>query len=318
MCVAVWIAAFPCARAAADGVESVQLRIADCGEVSGQQIEKLVELELRSRENLSLELDGSGAGLRASLACSGDAAVITVEDPTRGAPLVLEMQLAQTRLEARPRLLALAIAELIATSRLEHVPVAAAANEDEKNDGAERSREEEPSDEADRARVSVWLAGGLASEFQPRHWAGIFAAGASFSVARFSVDAELGFEGATETSSQANVRARAASLALAPSFALVRDACEWRIGIGARASYAWLQAVAREAALRAGTVSGVVIEPFVTTTLVAPIASTWFVRVALDLGYVAKPLRGVDADDRSVLEVKGIRAAVLLGLGLHL
>jgi hypothetical protein len=246
----------------------------------------------------------------------GEAAVITVHDPTREMPLVLEMQLAQTRREARPRLLALAIAELIATSRLEQLPAATPREDEEPR--SEAAGSDRTTGETAPKGFSLFLSGGLATAYQPRHWAGVFALGAAYSFDRVSLGAELGFEGATETNLQAKVRVRAGSVALAPSVVLVRDAYEWSFGGGLRASYAQLKAAARDATFSAGSLSGLVLEPFATTALNAPIGGSWFVHLAVDMGYAAKPLRGLDADGRPVMEVRGIRAAALLGLGAQL
>jgi hypothetical protein len=291
-----WLAVclLPCTRTAADDSESVQLSIPDCADASGAQIAQLVALELASRENL--RLDASGAGLRASLRCSGDSAVINVRDPLRAEPLVLEMQLAQTRREARPRLLALAIAELIATSRLEHAPQAA------------------PPAEPPEPALSAWLAAGLSRSYEPQLWSGALAAGAAHSFGLISLAAELGFDWTSNRTSAAEVRARALSLAVAPSLRVLRGELEWSVGLGLRAGYVWLQGSPRLPGFSGGSVSGAFVSPLVETAVQYHLTRRFALRASIELGYVVLPVRGLDADRIQLLEQSGVRATALLGL----
>jgi hypothetical protein len=298
----------PYAHAAADGVESVRLSIPDCAEASGAQIRKLVALELASRENIRLE--DSDVGLQASLRCEGERAVIRVYDPSREEPLVLEMQLSQTRREARPRLLALAIAELIATSRFEQGPKPALA---EREVVSAPATSDEPA-----SMISVWLAGGVLSEYEPRVWPGAVAAGAAVSFGPLALTTELGFDWSSKSESNVLVRARAASIALAPSWWLVRGPIDWSVSLGVRLGYAWLQATSRSMDLTAGSVSGPFLAPLAGTAVSWYFAAHVYLRAALELGYVLTPVRGLDADRQPLLELKSYRAAGLLGVGLDL
>jgi hypothetical protein len=298
----------PYAHAAADGVESVRLSIPDCAEASGAQIRKLVALELASRENIRLE--DSDVGLQASLRCEGERAIISVYDPSRTEPLVLEMQLSQTRREARPRLLALAIAELIATSRFEQAPKPAPVKR-------EVVSEPETSDEA-ASVFSLWLGGGVLSEYEPRAWPATVAAGAALSFGPVALTTELGFDWSSKSESDVVVRARVASIALAPSLWLVRGPIEWTVSLGVRVGYAWLQATSRSMDLTAGSVSGAFLAPLAGTAVSWHVAAHWYLRAALEIGYVLTPVRGLDADLQPLLELKGSRAAGVLGVGLDL
>src|SRR4051812_19340037 len=128
-CTAVLGCALWCAQAAAQsaaaGAADVQLSIPDCEGISGEEIAKLVRLELAAQHTPASDAV-SDAGTRAAVSCSAERATITVVDPRRTSPLVLELALDATPPEARARFLALAVAELIATSRLEHVEARAA------------------------------------------------------------------------------------------------------------------------------------------------------------------------------------------------
>jgi hypothetical protein len=293
--VACWLGVLPCRRAAAADAESVRLSIPDCGDASGSQIAQLVALELASRENLTL--DDSSDGIAASLRCSDDSAVIEVVDPQRDEPLILEMQLAQTRPEARPRLLALAIAELIATSRLEQTPA------DVRGPVAE---------ETQRA-ASVFVAGGVARAYQPGQWSPEIAAGAAYSFGVLALTAEVDFDWASRQTADASVDASTLSLALAPSLALLRAPLAWDVRLGVRFGYAWLEGTPRSASFAAGSISGVFVAPIAATALAVALTQHWAVRVSFELGYVILPVRGFGADGEQLLELKGFRAAAIAG-----
>jgi hypothetical protein len=292
--VACWLAVLPCRRAAAAGADSVRLSIPDCGDASGSQIAQLVALELASRENLTL--DDSSDGIAASLRCSDENAVIEVLDPQRNEPLVLEMQLAQTRPEARPRLLALAIAELIATSRLELTPADL----------------QEPVGQTQHA-AALFLAAGVARSYRPGLSSPELAAGAAYSFGVFALTAEVDFDWTSRETTEATVDARTLSLALAPSLLLVRAPLAWDVRLGMRIGYAWLDGAPRTADFDAGSVSGVFLAPFVATALAWKLANHWAVRLSIELGYVILPVRGFGPDGERLLELEGLRGAVLAG-----
>lgn len=287
-----WLGSIPSRLAAAAEAESVRLSIPDCADASGAQIEHLVALELASRENLTLA--DSSDGIQASLRCSDDRAVIEVVDPHREEPLVLEMQLAQTRPEARPRLLALAIAELIATSRLEHIP-------------AEEKRVEAG------PCATLFIGGGVARAYRPALWSPEIAAGAAYDLGVFALTAEIDFDWTSRSTTDATLDARAISLAIAPGLALVRTPLEWDVRVGLRVGYAWLEGAPRSANFEAGSISGVFLAPIAATALAVPLTVHWGVRLSLELGYVVVPVRGIGVDGELLLELKGIRAAAIAG-----
>jgi hypothetical protein len=114
------------ARAEAPSPEPVVVDVPDCLDVRGQDVEQLIALELAPRLHVLAEPGEALAGrvLTATVRCPRGAAVeLVVDDPQRSAPLRSELDLARTAVPARTRLLALALAELIATSRLERAAV---------------------------------------------------------------------------------------------------------------------------------------------------------------------------------------------------
>jgi hypothetical protein len=288
----------PSRLAAADG-ESVRLSIPDCADASGPQIAQLVGLELASRENLTL--DDSGNGIQASLECRDDSAVIRVVDPQRDGPLVLEMQLAQTRPEARPRLLALAIAELIATSRLEHTSYSA------------------PPPRAEALYpTSLSIAVGTARAYQPGLWSPVIAAGAAHRFHSIALTADLNVDWTSHRTTNASIDARTVSLAIAPSLVALRGKIDLDFRLGLRAGYAWLAGEPRNLNFDAASVSAPFLAPIAGTAVLWHMTERWSVSVSLEVGYVIVPVRGQDPDGARLLELKGLRASALIGPALAL
>jgi hypothetical protein len=250
--------------------------------------------------------DGEPAALTASLQCAAGRAVIQVQDARRSEPLELVLPLADTRREARPRLLALAIAELIATSRLEQSPppkppVAPVA----------------PPPPRVRA-LSLGLALGLVRAFEPALWSPGLRLDAAYGFGRWSLHADLEADSGSRAESEATLGGRALSIGLAPAFRLVDGQLDWDLGLGVRGGAAWLSATSRQPNVAGRTISGTFIAPFAWTALELNLTELWYLRLALELGYVAKPVRGLDADKAVLLELKGLRGASWLGVGVRL
>jgi hypothetical protein len=287
-----WLGFLPSRPAAASEGESVRLSIPDCADASGTQIAQLVELELASRENL--RLDPSADGIRASLECGDDNAVIRVDDPRRAEPLVLEMQLAQTRPEARPRLLALAIAELIATSRLE------------------QTSPPHPPEEPPYA-ASLFIAVGTSRAYQPGRWSPLFAAGGAYSFGSIALNADANFDWSSYRTTDASIRVRTLSLAIAPSLLVLRGPLDWDVRLGIRAGYAWLEGEPRSMNFDAAAVSGPFLAPIAGTALRWHLTERWSALLAMEVGYVIVPVRGLNPDGARLIELKGLRATALVG-----
>jgi hypothetical protein len=101
--------------------EPVVLVVPDCLDAPSADVTKLIALELAPRVRLvPAPRRGAPRLLTATVVCpTGARARRSVDDPTRTVPLRVELDLARTPPEARARLLALSLAELIASSRLE-------------------------------------------------------------------------------------------------------------------------------------------------------------------------------------------------------
>jgi hypothetical protein len=301
----VWLFSFalPCTLAAADA-DVVRLSIPDCEDASGAEIAKLVGLELAPK--LTTVIDESlPASMHASLHCAELRATITVEDEARATPLELTLSLADTRSEARARLLALAVAELIATSRLERSPARppplAAVPESSTESRPELWRE-------------VWLGAGVMRAFEPGVWLPALAVGAADSFGRFAGSADAGFAWGEQRSSAARIRVRVLSLSLAPALQLEGDRVGGSLAVGLRAGYAWLLATPREAGVSGRQLSGVFLAPVARGALELRVSEAWRARLGLELGYVIKPVRGLDADQSTLLALRGVFASALLAI----
>jgi hypothetical protein len=300
------------AQTPATDERGVQLSIPDCEDIPGTQIAKLVELELAPHASTVAD-DARGTFTRASVRCAADRATITVDDPGRLTPLVLELALSDVRSEARPRFLALAVAELIATSRLEREARAREPKPEPPAPAPEPEPEPppqlEPSD-----RFELFLQGGAARGFEPA----LFAPALSLGVARgfrpFALIFDASYERAQTTTAEATVTAHNISLSAAPAWKIALRSVELALALGLRAGYAHLGAQARSSALSGHTLSGIFLLPISQASVQLRLAPAWAARFAFELGYVLKPVRGNDADGVSLLELRGLHMAAQLGI----
>jgi hypothetical protein len=303
-CLLAWVFALVSARGVAAGQDVVRLSISDCETASAAEITKIVALELAPRITIVID---EAAPLEASLQCAEGRAVILVRDVDRAEPLELIMPLADTRREARPRLLALAIAELIATSLLEQTPRPKPHVEPVVVAPPPRERP-----------LALGLAVGVVRAFEPALWPPALRIDAAHGFGGWSLHADVELDFGSRSTSAATLGARALSLGFAPALRLLEGLLDWDFGVGLRAGAVWLSATPRAQGLEGRSVSGIFIAPFVWTALELPLTAAWYLRLAIEVGYVVKPVRGLDADDVALLELRGVRGASLLGVGIRL
>lgn len=323
-----WCCALLCAGAQAQEpareIDDVQLSIPDCEDVAGDEIAKLVALELAPHRTSAVE-GTPRVPLRASVQCAMEHATIRVEDPERASPLVLELDLSATPRPARARFVALSVAELIATSRLEHTGAqpAAAAQSAQARPAPQASRPQpEPaaptsssSSPEPAARWTLFLQGGATRAFQPALLAPAVAAGAAFELLpAFAVIGDVAYERAQTSTPDANVTAQSASASLAPAWWIHARRLTLALGLGLRAGYAHFDGSPRRAGLVGHDLSGVFLAPITQAGAQLRFADHWGARIALELGYVVKPVRGLDADQGTLLELRGARFATLIGM----
>jgi hypothetical protein len=289
----------------------VQLSIPDCEGIPGTEIAKLVALELAPRHT-TLSARPQGAPTRASVRCMAAHATITVEDPRRPSPLVLELALTETASEARPRFLALAVAELIATSRLEYVDALAVRQPPSPPPPAPPAEPSSPPPSSDR--FAIFLEAGATRAFEPALFAPAIAAGLARGFAPFALIGDVVYERGQTRTLDAAVTAQSLSLSLAPAWQISARRLTLSLALGLRGGYAWLAGTPRRPGLVGRELSGIFLAPISDASLQLGLTHHWAARLALELGYVIKPVRGLDADQGTLLELRGLRLALALGM----
>lgn len=273
-----------CARAHAQSV-SVQ----DCDALDSAEVRRL----------LALELGTQAEAAPIALRCQGLQVKIALQ-PAAAAPLRLDVDLRDTRSEARARVLALAIAELVETGRLEPAPPPAPAASDP------------------ALRLGVSLAAGVARVLQPSATGPLFALGASGRRGALSLDADVALELASVTVEQAEVHARLASVSLAPGWHVASERLDLGLELGLRGAHLQLTAAARTTGLRGTTFSGATILPLARATLGVRLSRTLAARLGVEGAYVARPLSGLDADAQRLIALRGLRLTATLAAVLWL
>ena len=313
---ALWCAL--CAKSAAQAppiqIGDVQLSIPDCEDVAGAEIAKLVALELAPRD-APVPSRAPGAFTHVSVGCAGARATITVADPQRPSALVLELALSATPHEARARFLALAVAELIATSRLERLD-ADVRKEPQSPPQPPTAAEPAQAPEGARGdrRLTLFLQAGAARALRPARFAPAFAAGVSFAFSAFALVGDLAYERAQMSTPEAVVTAHSASVSAAPAWRITSRRVTLTLALGLRGGYALLGATPRQTELAGHDVSGLFLSPISNASLQWALAPRWAARLSVEFGYVIKPVRGLDADRAALLEVDGPRLFALLGV----
>ena len=103
---------------ASSETDAIQLDVLDCALVSGASVRELVALEVAPRRVLAVGRTAESV-THAVLSCAAGIAHISVDDTRLATPLRLEIALRDLDPPARSRLVALAIAELITTGKLQ-------------------------------------------------------------------------------------------------------------------------------------------------------------------------------------------------------
>ena len=287
---------------------TVRLDVPDCLGVSGDEVRRLVALELAPR--LRVDASDGAAAIVGSVTC-GERVQIVIDDPQRATPLRLSLDLASAPEPARARLLALSIAELIATSRLERAPELERARE------ADAAAGSEPASETART-WRVWLAPGLSRLGSPALTLLGMEGGVSYALGPVVMLAELQARWGDAAAVAADVAVQTYSAAVMLSPLLSLGAFDFTAGPGARLGHARLVGQPERADLQGRALSGVWFGPMVGAGVQYRLSSWAAVRAALELGYVAKPVRGLDEQSRRLFELDGAWASASLGAALLL
>ena len=301
-----------CRGVQAQSSDAIRLELDDCEEVPGTTVHELVVLEVAPRRVLELG-STEPAATRAELTCEGGVAAIVVEEAGRSAPLRLEVLLSDLARSARPRALALAVAELIATSRLQRQPPVAAVVEP-----GETSNETLVLSEPTRSGAALWLAAGAARVAEPSMLGPTASLGVLGYWGALAISADLRVERAQRTQSVADLGLVAGSLALAPAWRLHASSADLLIGAGARVGFASLRGESRDPGLAGQSVTGLWFGPSAQVAVHVRLARRWALRVGVEAAYLTRTVRGVGANREPVLELRGLSLAALLGVSWHI
>jgi hypothetical protein len=306
--------------------QAVALVVPDCLGTLGDDVKRLVALELSPRLRVIEKGPGSDV-LTASVRCPAQGPLeLIVDDPERATALRSELDLARTAPRARTRLLALSLAELIATSKLEQ-PARARVPEPEPpkppKPDAEQAELDSDTDtelETDAARQAswfVWLGPGFSFFGAPK--TPLFGAdvGGAYRLGPLSLQAELAARWGEATFVDAEVALQSFSAALALAPVLELGSLELQLGAGLRAGYAKLEASPRRANLKAGAVDGAWLGPLLSAALQLDAWGPSGLRVGIEGGYTTLSVVGNDAGEDELMALRGLWVSAVVGLGLR-
>jgi hypothetical protein len=285
-----------------------------CAAVPEAELRDLVALELAPRRLAAPgQLPAELRTTQASITCSENQARLRVLDSSLGRRQELELDLEETMAPARTRLLALTLSELIATLDMEVFQPADRSEADER--AAEPPGTRTPQNDW---HGHVWLGLGLAREGRPALLAPALHGGFAWYSAQLplalqvDVLASRGRRTVAEGSLTAWTLAGSAAL-------LARFASAWLdvlLGGGLRLGYARLEGTTGSQAgtLSAGPLAGVWWGPLLSGSLLIHLHGRWGLRTALELAYVAKPVRGLDSQGAPAYALERLQLHALLAL----
>lgn len=301
--------------------DAILLDIPDCAGVAAESVRAIVAIEVAPRPVLAPGSAGV-ATTRGTLECAGATARIVVEEEQRPEPLRLEIALAELAPAARPRLLALAIAELIATSRL-GTPQPTAAEVASRRPAAEVPEPVEPVEAeaplgpAVPPSLQLWLALAAVREADPPVLAPAVALGAVQSWDQLAITFDLRYERGRRTEPGVRLGYDAVSLAVGPAWRVHGRSYQLLLGAALRLGYASLSGSPRSDAVDGDSVAGLWLGPCAQGVLQFQLSERWGVRVGAEVGYVARGVRGVGVMGEPLLELEGVWAAGVLGVSFE-
>jgi len=292
-----------------DGPPHVALEVAEqCLGASGARVKELVALELSPR----MRVVGQGDGLVGEVRCEAPAAVLEVREPERTEPLRVRLDLAAAAPEARERLLALALAELITTSQLEHTP------KDPAPAAQPPAQPDEPSQNARAPLFELWVAPSLSLAGAPiaSSWGGELGVAHALGPLILAADFQAHFGQNDRAASDVAMRLLSTSaLLMVP---LIDSGAQLAIGAGLRLGHATLFARSHRASLQAEDLSGVWLGPALRAALSLPLLAPARLRFALESGYLARAVVGLDEQGVDRMALRGAWFVASLGLSFQM
>jgi hypothetical protein len=305
------------AQQAEDGVV---LHVPDCLGASGAEVKKLVSLELAPR----LRVLDEGGALRGRVVCSAPRVTISVEDAARATPLRIELDLQAAAPEARQRLLALTLAELISTRQLEraenarvaraHAQQAAQAEQDASDEAA--ASDSDDASASDQAPLQLWLAPAVSLTAAPMTPLFGGAGGAAHAVGPLLLGLELEARFGGDARARSDVALSAYSAALSAAPLILRAPVQLSAGVAFRLGYARLSASANRPELQSDALDGLWLGPAAQLALQLPLAASTGLRFAVEAGYHLRPIVGHDELGRERFALRGAWLSLSIGIAL--
>jgi hypothetical protein len=300
-------------RAVLAGASAVEVDASACSDVAASELRALVALELAPRTVAAPGTDATFPEVtRARVRCSSGRAHLLVEEAESGRKQELELDLRETLEAARTRLVALTLAELVATLTIEPTHMAEVAQPS----AAHAERAQPPP-----WRKRVWLGAGLAREGRPHILAPTLQTGLLYPVARLPIALQtelLASRGRHDvTAGSITTWSLAGSAAAATRFRV--GWAELVLGVGARLGYARLEGIAgKDNTLSGRSLSGAFWGPLLSGCAFAPLATRWGLRAGLDVVYIVMPVRGLDASGKVVYALGGLQLQANMSITLQL
>ena len=303
-----WLVAAGAAHA-----QDVVLDVPDCQGTMGAEVEKLAALELAPRMHV-IEAPAAPV-LTAAVRCEPPHAHITVRDPARGAPFEVRIDLAAAAPQARQRLLALALAELITTSQLEgEAPV----RPPEPAPQSQATPSAFHDDEAPaRSALGVWLAPSVAVAADPALalFGGELGAAYMLGPLVISLDTRAGFGQSARSSSEVGMRVLA--LGVFAGLLILDGDTQLSAGPGLRVGHVAMTTRSPAEGLMGKDLAEAWLGPALMAALHVPLAAPMLLRVSLETGYIARPVVGFDEEGVDRLALRGPWFSLALGLALY-
>jgi hypothetical protein len=228
---------------------------------------------------------------------------------SRAAPLQISLALPEPTAAARERSLALAVAELIATGRLETADAAVERPSARASD-ATRAHDTAPTD----TRWQLWLAPGLTYGATPATLLPALSVGGAYARGAIALGADLRWEQASPTVNAATVQLVSASAAVSAAWRLRARHWQLQLGPALRVGYARLRGTTAAPELESAAISGTWLGPCLQAALAWQLASHWAALLSIEGGYALRELRGQDAQGNPLFALAGSWLTLQVGI----
>ena len=299
----------PAAATAPEG--GVRIESSTCPHPLVEDVQHLARVELNSA---GLP-DGEDAP-RVTLTCSGRVVLIRAALGPEGD--VRQLDLDQTEDNLRPRVIALAIAELVrdTANRAVRPPLLPAPPINEAKTEIEPALAPPPvlHSESKNRLVLFGKLSNFGSNFQPLFGGGL---GFAHDLGHFSLGLGSELVASNRDTALGSVHVLAADLSVRLALRFPSRILPAEIGIGHALGLAQLSGTNGSPNADASSLSGVWAAPFLFGGIEAPLGDAFFLQLAAQIGVVTWPVRGY-VDHSSDVGMTGFWGALTLGVGLNL